>query len=170
MVAARLSEDPNVTVVVLEAGPANLDDPLISTCLIPDHIYRDVYLRSSAVPAQFGKHFGHHKYDWDFTTVPQKSANNAVYKWARGKMLGGSSAINFLVSFMFSIISRSIFMGDRAFKAWSGIAPADAAAELRKLTGFLGAFLWLARLIGRVHMGSDLRQFIMATSYLKHAS
>jgi tRNA A-37 threonylcarbamoyl transferase component Bud32 len=59
---------------------------------------------------------------------------------------------------------------DRAFRAWSGTAPAAAVAELRKLTGFLGAFLWLARLIGRVHMGSDLRQFIMATSYLKHAS
>ncbi|MET3853130.1 serine/threonine protein phosphatase [Rhizobium sp. OAE497] len=59
---------------------------------------------------------------------------------------------------------------DRAFEAWSAAAPAAAVAELRKLTGFLGAFLWLARLIGRVHMGSDLRQFIMATSYLKHAS
>lgn len=59
---------------------------------------------------------------------------------------------------------------DRAYRAWAGAAPAAAVAELRKLTGFLGAFLWLARLIGRVHMGSDLRQFIMATSYLKHAS
>ncbi|KLO08735.1 GMC oxidoreductase [Schizopora paradoxa] len=78
VVAARLSEDPNVTVAVLEAGPANLDDPLIT------------------IPVHFGKHFGNHKYDWDFSTVPQKSANNAVYKWARGRMLGGSSAINFL--------------------------------------------------------------------------
>ncbi|KLO04945.1 GMC oxidoreductase [Schizopora paradoxa] len=77
-VAARLSEDPSVTVAVLEAGPANLDDPAIN------------------IPAQFGRHFGNPKYDWDFSTVPQKSANNTVYKWARGKTLGGSSAINFL--------------------------------------------------------------------------
>jgi tRNA A-37 threonylcarbamoyl transferase component Bud32 len=59
---------------------------------------------------------------------------------------------------------------DRAYKAWCEAAPAGAIDELHKLTGFLGAFLWFARLIGRVHMGSDLRQFIMATSYLKHAS
>ena len=30
-VAARLAEDPNVSVAVLEAGPAHFDDPLISS-------------------------------------------------------------------------------------------------------------------------------------------
>ncbi|KLO08738.1 GMC oxidoreductase [Schizopora paradoxa] len=78
-VAARLSEDPNVTVAVLEAGSANFDDPLIN------------------VPAQFGRHFGNPKYDWCLETEPQKSANDQVYKWPRGKTLGGSSAINFFM-------------------------------------------------------------------------
>ncbi|QFY62085.1 serine/threonine protein phosphatase [Rhizobium grahamii] len=59
---------------------------------------------------------------------------------------------------------------DRAYKAWADVAPAAAVAELRKLTGFLGGFLSAARLIGRVHMGSDLRRFIVATSYLKQVS
>jgi tRNA A-37 threonylcarbamoyl transferase component Bud32 len=55
---------------------------------------------------------------------------------------------------------------DRAYEAWSRQAPPQAVAELRRMTRFLGGFLSIARLIGRVHMGSDLRRFIIATSYL----
>jgi len=36
-------------------------------------------------------------------------------------------------------------------------------------TGFLGGFLSFARLIGRLHMGSDLQRFIVATSFMMHA-
>jgi tRNA A-37 threonylcarbamoyl transferase component Bud32 len=59
---------------------------------------------------------------------------------------------------------------DRAYSAWADAAPPQAVAELHKLAGFLGGFLSAARLIGRVHMGSDLRRFIVATSYLTHVS
>ncbi|PBK65779.1 alcohol oxidase [Armillaria solidipes] len=62
--AGRLSEDPSVSVLVLEAGGFNPDDQLI--------------LR----PAQFGVHFGQDEYVWQFKTV--------------SKVLGGSSAVNFL--------------------------------------------------------------------------
>ncbi|MGF9565327.1 serine/threonine protein phosphatase [Neorhizobium sp. JUb45] len=55
---------------------------------------------------------------------------------------------------------------DRAYSAWAATAPPAAIAELRAMTRFLARFLWLARLIGRIHMGRDLRQFILATSYL----
>lgn len=36
-------------------------------------------------------------YDWDFKTTPQQGLNNRILAWPRGKVLGGSSAINFLM-------------------------------------------------------------------------
>ncbi len=59
---------------------------------------------------------------------------------------------------------------DRAFQAWAERAPSAALGQLKDLTDFLGGLLSIARLIGRIHMGSDLRRFIDATSYLKHVS
>ncbi|KAJ6593509.1 alcohol oxidase [Mycena capillaripes] len=76
-VATRLSEDPSVSVLVIEAGPSNLDDPDILT------------------PIAFGTHFGKEKYDWNFRTLPQRLCQNRVLPFNRGKGLGGSSAINF---------------------------------------------------------------------------
>ncbi|KAJ7156148.1 GMC oxidoreductase [Mycena filopes] len=77
--ASRLSEDPSVTVAVLEAGEANIGDPNI------------------LVPAQFGKTFTDPKYDWAFPTEKQKHSNDKEFIWSRGKGLGGSSGMNFLV-------------------------------------------------------------------------
>ncbi|KNY18839.1 hypothetical protein AKG11_01705 [Shinella sp. SUS2] len=54
----------------------------------------------------------------------------------------------------------------RALSAWMESAPGDALSELCLLVAFLAKFLWLTRLIGRVHMGSDLRRFLAATRYL----
>ncbi|KAI0031875.1 GMC oxidoreductase [Vararia minispora EC-137] len=79
VLAGRLSEDPDRTVLVLEAGGAHLDDPNIT------------------MPASYAKVFGDPEYDWGFTTVPQEHADGVVYGWQRGKGLGGSSAINFYV-------------------------------------------------------------------------
>ena len=36
------------------------------------------------------------KYDWNFTTIPQEHANGRAYTQARGKVLGGSSALNLM--------------------------------------------------------------------------
>ncbi|GJE87487.1 GMC family oxidoreductase [Phanerochaete sordida] len=79
VVAARLSEDPSVTVCVLEAGGANLDDPEILT------------------PSLSRGHFGREQYSWNFTTTKQKMCSDKAFPWARGRGLGGSSAMNFLV-------------------------------------------------------------------------
>lgn len=57
---------------------------------------------------------------------------------------------------------------DRAWLAWERAAPPAAKTELDRMMAVLGRALPLARLIGRVRMGSDLRRFIMATEYLKH--
>ncbi len=35
--------------------------------------------------------------DWEFTTEPQAGANNRQVHYARGKCLGGSSALNFMI-------------------------------------------------------------------------
>ncbi|KDQ20128.1 hypothetical protein BOTBODRAFT_27541 [Botryobasidium botryosum FD-172 SS1] len=74
VLAARLSEDPGVTVCVLEAGGDNLDEPEI---LIPHRL-----------------NFGNPNIVWEFQTVPQPHVNNKVATWSRGKGLGGSSALN----------------------------------------------------------------------------
>lgn len=52
-VAARLSENPNINVGVLEAGAARLNDPSILT------------------PGAFTTLVGHEEYDWLFKTVQQ---------------------------------------------------------------------------------------------------
>lgn len=77
-VAARLSANPSLTVGVLEAGPAAFSDPLIN------------------VPGRFGETLGSH-YDWKFATVPQPALNGRTVPWPRGKVLGGSSALNFMM-------------------------------------------------------------------------
>jgi len=62
VVAARLTEDANVTVGILEAGGNGLDDILIDS------------------PGLFTQVYGNPQYDWNFKTVPQVSAINAPCK------------------------------------------------------------------------------------------
>lgn len=77
VVASRLSEDANARVVVIEAGSDRRGDPRIDTPGLMTTLYDD--------PA----------YDWMHMTVPQSNANNRRIAWPRGKVLGGTSAMNF---------------------------------------------------------------------------
>ncbi|KAG4435308.1 hypothetical protein IFR05_009197 [Cadophora sp. M221] len=77
VVAARLSENPRIRVGVLEAGPAAFGEPLIN------------------IPGRFGESLGT-KYDWKFETTPQPGLNGQSLPWPRGKVLGGTSALNFM--------------------------------------------------------------------------
>jgi choline dehydrogenase-like flavoprotein len=52
-VAARLTENPDVTVGVIEAGKYRIGDPLVDT------------------PAMFLQMLGNKDYDWNFKTTPQ---------------------------------------------------------------------------------------------------
>jgi choline dehydrogenase len=74
VVAGRLSADPSVRVLLLEAGEST-DDPAITT---PG---RWVSLIGSA-------------YDWGFTTEPEAGMLGRRITFPRGKVVGGSSAIN----------------------------------------------------------------------------
>lgn len=78
-VAARLTENPDVKVGVIEAGADRMDDPQVST------------------PSLYPTLIGREKYDWCFQTVPQEGAGNKRMSQPRGKVLGGSSAINYLM-------------------------------------------------------------------------
>jgi len=77
VLAARLSEDPTVSVALLEAGGADTDDEI--------HI-----------PAAFGALFKGRR-DWDFSTEPEPALGGRRAYLPRGKMLGGCSSINAMV-------------------------------------------------------------------------
>jgi len=74
-VASRLSEDPTTSVLLLEAGGSGISNPF------------------TLIPVAYGQLF-HTKWDHDIWTVPQSNALNKSKYWPRGKMLGGSSAMN----------------------------------------------------------------------------
>ena len=78
VMAARLSEDPNTTVALLEAGGSG-DQWMIKA--------------PAAVVLMVPKKFN----NWAFDTVPQKGLNGRIGYQPRGKALGGSSAINAMV-------------------------------------------------------------------------
>jgi len=78
VMAARLSEDPNITVCLIEAGKRDNQ----TTIHMPAGV-------AATVP--FGIH------SWHYNTVPQKQLNNRLGFQPRGKVLGGSSSINAMV-------------------------------------------------------------------------
>lgn len=78
-IAARLTEDSKIKVGVLEAGPVRLDNILVETS------------------ALFGQMLGDPEYDWCLKTKPQEANNGIVHHLTRGKMLGGSSGINYMM-------------------------------------------------------------------------
>ncbi|KAJ6144647.1 hypothetical protein N7470_008542 [Penicillium chermesinum] len=78
VLGARLSEDTNNTVLVLEAGDNG-----------------DAYRERIDTPADsYFDSLWTTPLNWDFYTVPQANAANREIRWPRGKTLGGSSAIN----------------------------------------------------------------------------
>lgn len=72
--AARLTEDPSISVLLLEAG--GVDDK------------QEIF-----VPAAFSKLFKSDA-DWNYQTEPQDKLEGRTVYWPRGKVLGGSSSLN----------------------------------------------------------------------------
>jgi len=77
--AARLSEDPSISVLLLEAGPAHGN--LLNKWRVD-------------MPAAFGSTWQNPAFNWMFEGEPEPALNNRSIIQPRGKMLGGSSSIN----------------------------------------------------------------------------
>ncbi|KAL4907837.1 hypothetical protein BDW74DRAFT_166460 [Aspergillus multicolor] len=85
--AARLAEDPSVSVAVVEAGGYYELDGTIAS-VIP----------GLAAGANVGTDITDHSMvDWNFESQPLTSAHNRSLRYARGKTLGGSSARHYMV-------------------------------------------------------------------------
>ena len=75
VLAARLSEDPRISVLLLEAG-GTPRSPWIE------------------IPAAFGKTWKDPRFNWNFATQPEPGTHDRRIAVPRGKSLGGSTLIN----------------------------------------------------------------------------
>lgn len=75
VLASRLSTDPNLRVLLLEAGGPIEGDPAVAT------------------PGRWVSLIGS-KFDWGYATEPEPGMQNRRIAFPRGKAVGGSSAIN----------------------------------------------------------------------------
>jgi len=94
VLAARLTEDPSVSVLLIEAGPAR----------------RKLEVR---IPAAFSRLY-QSDVDWSYSTVPQEALDGRELVYPLGRMLGGSASMNAM------IVAR----GNRAdYAEWAAVAP-----------------------------------------------
>ncbi len=77
VLAARLSEDPDVSVCLLEAGPPDAAD--------------EIHLPAGLLP------IGTSKYDWAMLSDPEPGLGGRQRHLPRGRTLGGSSSVNAMV-------------------------------------------------------------------------
>ena len=78
VLAARLSEDPDIRVLVLEAGGED----------------RSIMIH---MPAAFSYPLGNDRYNWAYYCEPDPHMNNRRVYCPRGRVIGGSSSINGMV-------------------------------------------------------------------------
>ena len=78
VLAARLSEDPDVTVLVLEAGPEDRGWKIHMPAALTYNLMND-------------------RVNWHYATEPQAGMDGRRLYWPRGRVLGGSSSLNAMV-------------------------------------------------------------------------
>lgn len=115
VLAHRLSEDPDVRVALLEAGPAD-KHPFIH------------------MPKGLAKVMADPSHIWAYASEPEKTNANTPEVWVRGRVLGGSSSINGMMYVRgqpadFDAIAE-ISSDDWG---WDHIGPAYAALEAHEL-------------------------------------
>ena len=77
-VAARLAEDAAARVLLIEAGPRD----------------RSPWIH---IPAGYYRTIRDGRLIWEYETEPEPELNDRVLRWPRGKVLGGSGAVNGLI-------------------------------------------------------------------------
>lgn len=83
-IAARLAEDPDVKVAVVEAGGFyQIENG--NRSVVPGYSVFNFEIFSAPVT------------DWGILSTPQTQLNNRQVQYSRGQAIGGSSAINFLI-------------------------------------------------------------------------
>ncbi|KAL1746205.1 hypothetical protein HDZ31DRAFT_81428 [Schizophyllum fasciatum] len=130
VVAARLSEDPSVRVGVIEAGETAQNVDIVD---VPG-------LTSADVGTQ---------YDWNYTTQAQNGISSL--SWPRGKVVGGSSALNYLVWDIASAADYNAFehVGNSGWN-WENIS-----AYAKKATNFTSLTDEQAEMLGAHPEPSD---------------
>ena len=111
VIANRLSADPDVSVVVLEAGPAD----------------RNPWIH---IPVGYFKTMHNPTVDWCYKTEPDPGLNGRAIDWPRGKVLGGSSSLNGLlyVRGQRQDYDRWAQMGNRGW-SWEEVLPLFKRSE-----------------------------------------
>lgn len=116
VVANRLSANPNISVAVIEAGASGYADN--NKFVVPA-----ANLYDSSVGTQ---------YDWQWTTTPQPGLSGRSAPWPRGKVLGGSSAINGLYYVRHSDIEQNTWadlINDQQDWTWDKMLDAMKKSE-----------------------------------------
>ncbi|KAF7165948.1 hypothetical protein CNMCM6106_001920 [Aspergillus hiratsukae] len=126
VLANRLSTNPSIKVLLIEAGANRIGDPRIDT------------------PGFLGTLYGNPDFDWDYMSVPQPHVNNRQIAQPRGRVVGGSSAMNFSVV---------MYPPASDFEAWKamgneGWGAEDMAPYLRKFHTFSPPSKATAELLG----------------------
>ncbi|MEV0348077.1 choline dehydrogenase [Nonomuraea sp. NPDC050680] len=99
--ASRLSADPSVSVLVLEAGR-------------PDYSW-DVFIH---MPAALMFPIGSRFYDWKYESEPEPHMNDRRVYHARGKVLGGSSSINGMIFQRGNPLDYERWAADPGMESW----------------------------------------------------
>ncbi|GAA5974228.1 hypothetical protein JCM11641_003339 [Rhodosporidiobolus odoratus] len=112
VIASRLTENSSVTVAVIEAGTdgSEVEDKLLAPAM--------AYTAGLANVDS--------DYDWKYNTEPQPNLGDRAIYWPRGKVLGGSSAVNGLYMIRQSAIEQdswAALVDDEATWGWDAVYP-----------------------------------------------
>lgn len=115
VLANRLSADPDISVLLVEAGPSD----------------NSLFIR---MPAAFTYAISRSRFDWGYRSEPEEHANGKRFPIPRGRVLGGSSSVN----------AMSFVRGQRQdFDGWAqnglpGWSWDDCLPYFRKMETFSG--------------------------------